>query len=217
MAHLILSASLWCSLVAVAVAFYLGLQQPLQEILMPASSSQGQIFCYDGGVTAKFSTSTKASCFTVKDGLFVDVFTPTSEPPVEPRQGHAIPGLWDGVSQKSPRLVSSRLLFLTSSQHGHVAQYGEFLHSADLFGASSIDDVHTKLAAYLSEHQGAGGKDDWIRGMGWDQMALGAMPTAVRLSQAGSSKPRRWPTEPTLASLTISPSPHFPLIAIHVR
>lgn len=96
MAHLFLRAGLWCSLAAVVVAVYLGLQQPLQEILM--SGSPSQTFCYEGGVTAKFSTSTTASCFTTKDGIFVDVFTPTSEPPVEARHGHAIPGLWDGVS-----------------------------------------------------------------------------------------------------------------------
>lgn len=68
---------------------------------------------------------------------------------------------------------------LTYSQHGHLAAYGEFLHSVDLFGTSSIADVHAKLADYLSQHEGVGGDDDWIRGIGWDQMALGGMPTAV--------------------------------------
>lgn len=49
----------------------------------------------------------------------------------------------------------------------------------DLFGTKSIEDVHNRLADYLAQHEGMGGKDDWIRGIGWDQMALGAMPTAV--------------------------------------
>lgn len=96
MASWLLRAGLWCSLAAVVVAVYLGLQQPLQDILTPTSSNQ--TFCYAGGVTAKFSTNTKALCFTTKDGTFVDVFTPTSALPVEARVGHAIPGLWDGVS-----------------------------------------------------------------------------------------------------------------------
>lgn len=95
---------------------------------------------------------------------------------------------------------------LTSSQHGHLGQYGEFIHSADLFGASSIDDIHARLAAYLSEHQGAGGKDDWIRGIGWDQMALGAMPTAVCLSCAAAPSLRETlpqPTKPTPARIRV--------------
>lgn len=65
-------------------------------------------------------------------------------------------------------------------QHGHLQQYGEFLHSVDLFGSSSIADVRERLLSYLASHEGVGGRDDWIRGIGWDQMALGGMPTAVR-------------------------------------
>lgn len=65
-------------------------------------------------------------------------------------------------------------------QHGHLQQYGEFLHSVDLFGSSSIADVRERLASYLAKHDGVGSKDDWIRGIGWDQMALGGMPTAVQ-------------------------------------
>lgn len=151
--------ALWLSFAAVVLAVYLGLQHPLQGIF--TSYSRSQTFCYSKGVTAKFSTKTATTCLTVKDGLFVDVFVPTSELPVEASQGHAIPGLWDG--------------------HGHLLQYGEFLHSVDLFGSSSVEEARNRLAAYISSHKGVGTKDDWIRGIGWDQMALGEMPTAAML------------------------------------
>lgn len=91
-------AALWLSFAAVVVAVYLGLQNPLQDIFTPESTNQ--TYCYSKGVTGKFSTRTASTCFTVKDGLFTDVFTPTSEPPVDFRDGHAIPGLWDGVSTR---------------------------------------------------------------------------------------------------------------------
>lgn len=93
-----LRLGLWSSLVVVAVAVYLRLQQPLQDIF--AADSSSQTFCFAKGITAKFSTGSGASCFTVQDGVFVDVFTPTSDPPPEAHlhDGHAIPGLWDGVS-----------------------------------------------------------------------------------------------------------------------
>jgi hypothetical protein len=73
--------------------------------------------------------------------------------------GYVIPGLWDG--------------------HGHLLQYGEFLHSVDLFGSSSIGDVRSRLRNYIDSHPGAGTADNWIRGVGWDQTAFGRMPTAV--------------------------------------
>lgn len=100
MASLALRAGLWCSFVVVVVAVYFGLQQPLLE--SSTSDSPSQTFCYAGGVTAKFSTNTSASCFTIKDGEFTDVFTTKSEPPVELHAGHAIPGLWDGVGYEGP-------------------------------------------------------------------------------------------------------------------
>jgi hypothetical protein len=90
--------ALWLSFAAVVLAVFLGLQHPLQDIF--TSDSRRQTFCYSKGVTAKFSIKTATTCFTVKDGLFVDVFVPTSELPVEATQGHAIPGLWDGVSTR---------------------------------------------------------------------------------------------------------------------
>jgi predicted amidohydrolase YtcJ len=81
--------------------------------------------------------------------------------------GYAIPGLWDG--------------------HGHLLQYGEFLHSVDLFGSKSLDDVRDRIKKYLAANPGAGTKDHWLRGVGWDQSAFGRMPTAV---SARSSKER---------------------------
>ncbi|CAN8105804.1 unnamed protein product [Discula destructiva] len=159
MSAVFLRLGLWLSLVVAVVAVFLRFQQPLQEVFLTASSNQ--TFCYSGGITTRFSTGTKASCVTVRDGVFLDVFTPSSELPVQAREGHAMPGLWDG--------------------HGHLAAYGEFLHSVDLFGTSSIGEVHARLADYLAKHEGVGGKDDWIRGIGWDQMALGGMPTAAML------------------------------------
>lgn len=181
-----LRLGLWSSLIVVAVAVYLRLQQPLQDIFI--SDEPSQTFCFRQGITAKFSAGTAATCFTIRGGIFVDVFTPKSDLPSEAivYDGHAIPGLWDGVSGLS--IMSMICLTTTAAnnicfdQHGHLQQYGEFLHSVDLFGSSSFADVRERLASYLAKHEGVGGKDEWIRGVGWDQMALGGMPTAVRCS-----------------------------------
>lgn len=96
MPALFVRLGLCLSLLVAVLAVFLQFQQPLQDFLL--STSATQTFCYSRGVTAKFSTGSKASCFTVKNGLFVDIFTPESELALEPDQGHAIPGLWDGVS-----------------------------------------------------------------------------------------------------------------------
>ncbi|KAL1839955.1 hypothetical protein VTJ49DRAFT_3809 [Mycothermus thermophilus] len=77
------------------------------------------------------------------------------------RKGHVLPGLWDG--------------------HGHLLQYGEFLHSADLFGATSPEEVRRRLRAYLKKHPDVGTEGNWVRGVGWDQMLLGGMPSADML------------------------------------
>lgn len=103
-----LRLGLWASLFVVAVAVYLGLQQqpPPQQPLQATHT-----FCYAQGITAKFSTEARATCFTVQDGLFVDVFTPESLPPdAHLHQGHAIPGLWDGVRKLPKHLVSIWML-----------------------------------------------------------------------------------------------------------
>lgn len=52
----------------------------------------------------------------------------------------------------------------------------------DLFGCTSVKDAKDRLAAYILAHEGVGSREDWIRGVGWDQMALGEMPTAVCLA-----------------------------------
>lgn len=72
--------------------------------------------------------------------------------------------------------ISQRLMLY---QHGHLAQYGEFLHSVDLFGSTSVKDAKDRLTAYALAHEGVGSRENWIRGVGWDQMVLGEMPTAV--------------------------------------
>lgn len=160
MPSFLLRGSLWLSFAVVVVAVYLGFQGPLQQVF---TSARAQTFCYSKGATTRFSTGDTAACFTVEDGRFSQVFTPGPEgpEPVEVLPGHAIPGLWDG--------------------HGHLAQYGEFLHSVDLFGAISIKDAKDRLAAYILAHEGVGSSENWIRGVGWDQMTMGEMPTAAML------------------------------------
>ncbi|KAI0015996.1 amidohydrolase family-domain-containing protein [Xylariomycetidae sp. FL0641] len=105
------------------------------------------------------------NCFSVSpSGKFTKVFQAdsTSDLAQTADPGYAMPGLWDG--------------------HGHLLQYGEFLNSVDLFGSQSMEEVRSRIHSYVSRHPDAGSKDDWIRGIGWDQMALGKMPTAHDLT-----------------------------------
>jgi hypothetical protein len=131
-----------------------------------------QTYCYQAVRTAAIPDSDsdgedKVNCFTVNttDGTFTRVFSSShghganDESDLEIRPGYVLPGLWDG--------------------HGHLIQYGEFLHSADLFGAGSPGEVRRRLREYLAENPGVGGRESWVRGIGWDQMLLGGMPTAV--------------------------------------
>ncbi|KAI0141709.1 amidohydrolase [Xylariaceae sp. FL1272] len=129
--------------------------------------------CYQG-VRTNVNTSADANCFSVTpSGTFSKLFrapqgsnlAQTADP------GYAIPGLWDG--------------------HGHLLQYGEFgaynstqflLNSVDLFGSRSMDDVRSRVRSYVEDHPGVGTAQEWVRGVGWDQMALGAMPTAEDLA-----------------------------------
>jgi predicted amidohydrolase YtcJ len=149
--------SLVLSVVALAVALYFGLQ----------GSSDDITYCYDGVDTTYVEKASvvNARCFTVHDGRFTRIFSapPSQALKVEHRPGYAIPGLWDG--------------------HGHLLQYGEFLHSVDLFGSSSPNEVRSKLRDYLDSHPDAGSEGEWLRGVGWDQMALGGMPTAAQLEE----------------------------------
>ena len=141
-------------------------QQPLQDAA--SSSSPTVTHCYKGGVRTQDDNLPKASCFSVVDGIFSRVLSEKEAEVLEQEDpssithhdGYVIPGLWDG--------------------HGHLLQYGEFLHSVDLFGAETLVDVRDRIKAYLEANPAAGSKDNWVRGVGWDQTAFGRMPTAVR-------------------------------------
>lgn len=151
------------ALVALAVALRLQ-QQPLSSLLSsPSSSSPAVTHCYKG-VRTHDEDKPSAQCFSVVDGLFSRVLSEDEIPDsAEENSGYVIPGLWDG--------------------HGHLLQYGEFLHSVDLFGSQSIEDVRNRIKAYLNANPDAGTKDQWVRGVGWDQTAFGRMPTAADIEQ----------------------------------
>jgi hypothetical protein len=106
----------------------------------------------------------QAQCFSVSNGKFSRVFrdqVPGGIQKLErPRTGHVIPGLWDG--------------------HGHLVQYGEFLDSVDLFGATSMQEVQRRLVQYRMERPEAGTEMQWLRGVGWDQAHFsGQWPVSV--------------------------------------
>lgn len=138
---------------AVAMVWgYITLQRPLGPTI-----GSSDTYCYQG-IRTHDDEVPSAECFSVTDGLFSRVSAGEATD-VRRRDGYVIPGMWDG--------------------HGHLLQYGEFLHSVDLFGSQSFDEVRERLEGYLDANPGAGTRDAWIRGIGWDQMALGRMPTAV--------------------------------------
>ncbi|KAK3316706.1 amidohydrolase family-domain-containing protein [Apodospora peruviana] len=135
------------------------------------SSTEGlrTVYCYEG----VFSHTSSNNCFGVSSttGKFTSVFTSfPAGTEYEIRKGYAVPGLWDG--------------------HGHLLQYGEFLHSADLFGSDSVGEIKQRLNDYLEKNPGVGSRDNWARGIGWDQMALGGMPTAKMLEDDDRLKGR---------------------------
>ncbi|KAI1500770.1 amidohydrolase family-domain-containing protein [Biscogniauxia marginata] len=120
--------------------------------------------CYQS-VRTNGPPDTHANCFSVSpNGKFSKVFSVDagSELARNADPGYAMPGLWDG--------------------HGHLLQYGEFLNSVDLFGSESMDDVRIRVRNYVGEHPEAGSELEWLRGTGWDQMALGRMPTVNDLA-----------------------------------
>ncbi|KAK8123996.1 hypothetical protein PG999_003914 [Apiospora kogelbergensis] len=53
-----------------------------------------------------------------------------------------------------------------------------------------LEDVRGRLESYLSDHPNAGTRKEWLRGLGWDQMALGQMPTAADLAASHQLKDR---------------------------
>ncbi|ATZ45198.1 hypothetical protein BCIN_01g00200 [Botrytis cinerea B05.10] len=70
--------------------------------------------------------------------------------------------------------------------HGHILQYGEMLESVSLYEAESVDDVKSRIKEWLGRHEGEGygGREKWIRGVGWDQAHFGGvMPTAKQLAE----------------------------------
>ncbi|CAK7226875.1 hypothetical protein SCUCBS95973_006346 [Sporothrix curviconia] len=159
------------SMVAAGAVALVGLYLRGSELLhgsstSPAAASSIETYCYEGITTlAEGEAVAGPQCFTVQDGRFTSVEPYTGETKDERGssilKGHAIPGLWDG--------------------HGHLIPYGEYLASVDLFGSSDATDVRHRLHEYLAQHPGVGGHDKWLRGFGWDQMALGGMPTAELL------------------------------------
>ena len=129
-----------------------------------AAGGVAQTHCYQSVRTRSGvdSGNEKRNCFEVSDrGRFIRVFSQqeSNGQEVDKKRGHVLPGLWDG--------------------HGHLLQYGEFLDSADLFGAGSVEEVRGRLRRYVGSHPGVGTREVWGRGVGWDQMVLGGMPFAV--------------------------------------
>lgn len=170
------------SLLVGGVAVVLSLQPHLFSQQAPLTfdddtAQEVRTYCYQSvRATATDAELNNNNCFSVssKNGTFTRVFSSSSArgreeeggggeeeegAGYEIRKGHVLPGLWDG--------------------HGHLIQYGEFLHSADLFGADSPGEVRRRLRAYLGVNPGVGTRESWARGIGWDQMVLGGMPFAV--------------------------------------
>lgn len=117
--------------------------------------------CYQSVLT-NHAAQPYVNCFSVSPtGAFSDVFQADADSDLARNVdlGYAMPGLWDG--------------------HGHLLQYGEFLNSVDLFGARSMDEARSRVREYLDRNPQAGSREEWLRGVGWDQMVLGQTPTAV--------------------------------------
>ncbi|KAI2467530.1 amidohydrolase family-domain-containing protein [Annulohypoxylon bovei var. microspora] len=122
--------------------------------------TQTETYCYQS-VRTNSAVEPYVNCFSVlPTGKFSKVFQAgeDTEFAKNANPGFAMPGLWDG--------------------HGHLQQYGEFLNSVDLFGSTSMDDARSRVRSYVDKNPHAGSKEEWLRGIGWDQMALGKMPTA---------------------------------------
>ncbi|KAI9167646.1 putative amidohydrolase YtcJ [Paramyrothecium foliicola] len=159
--------TLLVALIAIVVAYRL--QQPL-----PNSQYLGRPtkYCYTS-VRTHDTDKPSAKCFTVEHGVFRGVLAedepneeghvPVNDAADVEVSGHVIPGLWDG--------------------HGHLLQYGEFLHSVDLFGSGSLDEARRRIKEYVEDNPGAGSNSSWIRGVGWDQTLLGRMPTAADIEE----------------------------------
>jgi hypothetical protein len=126
--------------------------------------------CYASVTT--LSGQTGVHCFSVSHGKFSRVFRDEVSSEIQklerPRTGHVIPGLWDG--------------------HGHLIQYGELLDSANIFGATSMEEVQARLLRYKMQRPEAGTREQWLRGVGWDQAHFdGRWPVSVRASRNHSN------------------------------
>ncbi|KAK3906756.1 hypothetical protein C8A05DRAFT_11509 [Staphylotrichum tortipilum] len=119
----------------------------------PNANDGAETYCYQSVRTTALTAPGGGgpNCFSVSpSGTFTRVFSRGVEggdeeeggPEIQP--GHVLPGLWDG--------------------HGHLLQYGEFLHSADLFGAGSVGEVRRRLREYVRGHDGVGSREVWGRG-----------------------------------------------------
>ncbi|KAI1091315.1 amidohydrolase family-domain-containing protein [Rostrohypoxylon terebratum] len=158
--HLFYNVALvYSSVLIAAIAGYYHVLLPAWSDIIPVETH-----CYKS-VRTNLAAEPYVNCFSVSStGKFVKVFRagPDTDYAKNANPGFAMPGLWDG--------------------HGHLQQYGEFLNSVDLFGSTSMDDVRSRILAYADENPKAGSKAEWLRGIGWDQMALGKTPTADDLA-----------------------------------
>ncbi|KAI1483039.1 amidohydrolase family-domain-containing protein [Daldinia eschscholtzii] len=149
---------LYSSAVIVAAAGLIKLRQGVVDY------AYTETYCYQS-VRTNSAVEPYVNCFSVSPaGKFSKVFRAGADTDLarNASSGFAMPGLWDG--------------------HGHLLQYGEFLNSVDLFGSTTMDDVRSRVRTYLDQNPGAGSKEEWLRGVGWDQMVLGKMPTASDLA-----------------------------------
>ena len=147
-----------------SATFGISIAVTLVAIFFGFFRSRTKTFCYSSIKTLSDTTPT-ANCFTISNNeTFEDVFTLDDGAAKKYLQnGHVLPGLWDG--------------------HGHLLQYGEMLHSVNLFSLNSIDDAQDRIRKHLREHPDEGSSKQWLRGIGWDQAAFGGiMPTAVLIS-----------------------------------
>ena len=133
----------------------------IASIFVKLHTSRNTTFCYTSIATLS-DTPRDANCFLVNEhGIFSKVYyLDDASAQKYKRVGHVLPGLWDG--------------------HGHLLQYGEMLESINLFGAKSLHDARKRVVKYARENPDEGTRDQWIRGIGWDQASFeGHMPTAV--------------------------------------
>ncbi|KAI5803605.1 amidohydrolase family-domain-containing protein [Peziza echinospora] len=114
--------------------------------------------CYKGGVLTHAHATELARCFTVgkRSGLVLDVVYDGDVEGGGEEETVVIPGLWDG--------------------HGHVLQLGEMLGSVRLFGVGSVEETQSRLTAHLAAHPALGTRQNWLRGIGWDQQLLTDLP-----------------------------------------